>query len=70
MNVYRALSGIIYLNMIKFEDDPKLPTAGSMICNASMFAVERVAELFKFSISDITTMLTKRSMRTQNENIK
>lgn len=68
--IYTILAGLIYLNMVQFEDDPNAPNCGSMICASSMLAVERVAKLFKFKSNEVTHMLTKRYMRTHNENIE
>lgn len=69
-NVYMTLSGIIYLNMIEFRDDPNGSNFGSTICESSMFAVERLAKLFNMPSNEITQIMTKRYVRVQNENIE
>lgn len=70
IKVYMALSGVIYLNMIEFQDNPHAPNSGSVICESSALAIERVAELFAFSSAEIKQLMTKRHISVQNENIE
>lgn len=70
IKMYKILSGIIYLNMIEFKEEQNTLNAGSVISESSKVAVDRVAELFESNSADIKQMLTKRYLKTRNENIE
>lgn len=68
MDIFRTISAIIFLNMIKFEDNG--PNSGCTITDPSMSAVEALADLFASSTIQIKQALTGRVMRVQNQEIQ
>lgn len=68
MNIYKVIAGIYFWNMINFEENP-LVNSGCSICESSMYAAERAADLFGLDKTEIENALTKYMIQVQNEYI-
>lgn len=69
MDIYKTIAGILFWNMIDFEEHPHL-NSGCLIGESSMHAVERAAELFGLDRTEIEKALTKYTICVQSEYIE
>lgn len=70
MRIYVVIAGILFLNMIEFEANMNFDDHRSVISKSSLVYLENAAEFLKIAATELSTILTMRTIRVLNRSIE
>lgn len=70
MRIYVVIASILFLNMIEFEANMNFDDHRSVISKSSLVYLENAAEFLKIAATELSTILTMRTIRVLNRSIE